>query len=117
MTEDIPIEVSGQQPEPGVAVDAERLSYPYRYSVAEFEAPAGAQVTEFERTPEGYTELEWQYREVQRALALDFDHHTSFTMTREQLLTDAQPQLDEMNQKRAEVGADPLNPDELNPRF
>lgn len=118
MTEDIPQDVSGQEPQLGVPVDADKLSYPYRYSVEAFPPPEGAEVSEFERSPEGYMEIEWQYRDVQRALALDFDHFTATTLTRPQLEAQTAEHIESINTQRAQVeGATPLDITTLSPRF
>ncbi len=83
-------------------VDPDRLQFPLRYSREGFAAPEGAEVTEFERTPEGYLEIEWQYKEVQRALALDFDHLAS-GYGREALEEQVKPKVDELNQHRSQL--------------
>ena len=90
-------------------VDPARLRFPLRYSRESFAAPEGAQVSEFEKTPEGYLEIEWQYREVGRALALDFDHHIADTLDRGALEQQVQPKVDEMNKKRGDL-AQPAEP-------
>lgn len=85
------------------------LSSPYRYSQETFSAPEGMQVTEFERTPEGFLELEWQYKDIQRALALDFNHVAS-GMSRDALEEAAKQQLELINASRSEKGVDQIEP-------
>ncbi|MBI1862986.1 AAA family ATPase [Candidatus Microgenomates bacterium] len=72
-------------------------------------APVGAEVTEFERTPEGYLELEWQYREVQGALALDFGNTVATTMSRADLEASVKEHVDNMNAERVAVEAEPID--------
>jgi MoxR-like ATPase len=84
-------------------VPPERLRFPLRYSREAFQPPESAAVTEFERTPEGYLEIEWQYKDVQRALALDFDQHVMATYDRPQLEEAVQSQVDAVNAKREEM--------------
>lgn len=92
-------------------VDPSRLQFPLRYSREAFEAPGGAEVTEFEQTPEGWMELEWQYKEVQHALFLDHDHHVGINYSRQELQDRAQPHFDAINEKRAglEKPAQPID--------
>ena len=71
-------------------------------------APEGVEVSEWENTPEGYLEIEWQYRDVQRALALDFDHHIA-EVDRSKLEQQASPALERLNAERSNNGAEPLN--------
>ncbi len=100
-------------------VDPARLQFPLRYSRESFAAPKGVEVTEFERTPEGYLEIEWQYREVQRALALDFDHFAGSAWDRAALEEQAKPKFEEINQKRSglENPAEPFDVSNLGDRL
>jgi hypothetical protein len=115
MSEDIPQEqplpVEGFDPNKINTVPAENVRFPERYSREAFDAPETATVSEFERTPEGYLEVEWQYREVERAVTLDFDHFASTAYTRGELEQRAAPQISTMNQQRAglETPAEPLD--------
>ena len=97
----------------------EPSSVPYRYSKEVFEAPKTASVTEFERTPEGYTEIEWQYRDLQHALALDFDQYalSKMGLTREQIEQQAKAQIDQLNESRKNIGAEPIDPTKINGNF
>lgn len=97
--------MSEEQVQP--VVTDEHLSAPYRYSQETVLAAEGVAVTEFERTPEGYLELEWQYKEVQRALALDFDQ-VAGTMNRSQLEAAAKDQIDHINTGRSQNGSEPI---------
>jgi hypothetical protein len=107
MTEDQPTPAFNPDKINQVAPD--RLQFPLRYSREAFEAPTGAEVTEFERTPEGWLELEWEYKEVQHALFLDHDHHAGLAYSREELQEHARPHFDAINQKRANL-EDPASP-------
>jgi hypothetical protein len=98
-------------------VPPERLQFPLRYSREAFEAPEGTEVTEFERTPEGYLEIEWQYKDVQRALALDFDQFAVASYDRPALEEAARTGVDainesraKLNEKRTELGEKPIEP-------
>lgn len=91
-------------------VPPERLNFPLRFSREALEAPQDATVTEFERTPEGYLEVEWQYKDAQKALALDFDSHVATTCSREQLEELAAPHIQQINEKRGENSAEPIDP-------
>jgi hypothetical protein len=83
------------------AADPSRVRFPERFSLEAMTAPEGAVVTEFERTPEGFMDLEWEYTEVERAVNLDFDHQAATTLSRSQLEEQATPALERMNQQRA----------------
>lgn len=101
MTEEQPSAATAQ------LAQQDQLRAPYRYSQEEFPVPEGAAVTEFERTPAGYLEIEAQYKETQRALALDFDQYAG-TMSREELEEAAREQVDNINAGREEHGAEPI---------
>ncbi len=90
-------------------VPSEWLKFPLRYSREGFTAPEDAIVTEYERTPEGYLEIEWQYQEVQRALSLDFNSFTATAYSRQQLEELATPKVAEINQRRQENSAEPVD--------
>ncbi len=86
----------------------EPQSYPYRYSAEQLPVPGNIELTEMERTPEGYFEIEWQYRDVQRALALDFNNHAA-TMPRGQLEASIKDRIEHINEAREAVAAEPVN--------
>lgn len=95
-----------------------QLTFPMRYSRESFAALEGVIVTEFERTPEGYLEIEWQYQEVQRALSLDFcNSFAPTTYSRQQLEELAAPHVAAMNKRRQEHSVEPLDVTTLNDTF
>lgn len=98
-------------------VPPERLKFPMRYSREGFAAPESASVTEYERTPEGYLEIEWQYQEAQRALSLDFNSFAATTYSRQQLEELAAPHVADINQRRQENSAEPLDITTVNDTF
>ncbi len=109
MSEDSPATSQDELHQPPVEVVPEAQSFPHKYSVEAFEAPVAADVTEFERSPEGYLEIEWQYRDTQRALALDFDHFMiGKSLSRDELEAQVQAQIDEINTAREAIAAEPI---------
>ena len=78
--------------------------------------PKGIEVSEWENTPEGYLELEWQYRDVQRALALDFDHHIA-DVDRTELEHQAAPSIEQLNAQRSKTGAEPIDIEKLSDKW
>jgi hypothetical protein len=96
-----------------------RLEYPARYAHEQFTAPEGVAVTEFERTALGFIEIEDQYREIQQALALDFDNHAATAYDRPQLEEMATPQIEAINVNRQQTGdsAEPIQAATLNDRL
>ena len=120
MIEDIPqAPVADFDPNRIKSVDPSRVRFPERFSLESMAAPESAVVTEFERTPEGFMDLEWEYTEVVRAVNLDFDHLAATTLSRPQLEERAAPALELMNQQRAglETPIDPLDATALDDRF
>jgi len=65
-------------------------------------------VGEWEKTPQAYLEVEWDYKETARALNLDFKHHMA-AIPRSELEKLAQPRVDHLNQQRAAQNALPVN--------
>src|SRR5579863_9339561 len=71
--------------------------------------PESAEAAEWERTPEAYLEVEWDYRDTDRALNMDFRHYLA-SLPQAELERMSQAHIDQMNQKRVEQGADPVEP-------
>jgi len=71
--------------------------------------PENAEAAEWERTPQAYLEVEWDYRETDRALNLDFRHYLA-SLTPAELERMSQAHIEQINQKRAEQGAEPVDP-------
>lgn len=119
MSEDQPVQQPEFNPNKINEIDAERLRFPLRYSREGFPPQSEVVVTDLERTPEGYLELEWQYEDTERALALDFDHYSATTMSRAGLEAAAMPFVAAVNEQRAnlEHPASPLDVTQLNDRF
>ncbi len=109
MTEEqaIPVTVTTEATPP-----PDQLRPPYQFTQELLPAPEGVDVSEFERTPEGYLELEWQYKDALSALALDFDQLAQ-GMSRSQLEEAAADRLEEINAGRQEKGAKPLETDRI----
>jgi AAA domain (dynein-related subfamily) len=118
MAEEIPV-TQEPQAEKQQAPVATHLEYPARYAHEQFAPPEGVEVTDFEATATGFVEIEGQYREVQQALALDFDNYASTTYGREQLESKATAQIEAMNANRQQIesGSAPIEAGSLNDRF
>lgn len=71
--------------------------------------PEDAEAAEWERTPQAYLEVEWDYKETDRALNMDFRHYLA-SLPRAELERMSQAHIEEMNRKRAEQGVDPVDP-------
>ncbi|OVE78492.1 hypothetical protein BVY00_02640, partial [bacterium G20] len=63
--------------------------------------PEGIEVCEWQKTAEDYLEWEWDYKETQRALNLDFKHYLA-SLPRPDVERLAQPHLEAFNQQRAQ---------------
>jgi hypothetical protein len=112
MTEEIPQIQEPPAPSPV------QLEYPARYAHEHVTPPDGAEVTEFEASAAGFIEIEEQYREIQQALALDFDNHAT-TFDRQQLEAMAAPEVEAVNTARqaSENPTAPIETSSLNDRL
>lgn len=105
MSEDVKPDTGTVQPMESSYHYPERLTYEGPDYVPEgFEAPRG----EFEMGAENYLEWEWDYKETQRALNLDFRYYLA-SLPRIELERLAQPRIEALNQERAQQGGEPVD--------